>query len=310
MNLHQLRVLSALISRGSYTAAAEHLHLTQPAVSQQIKALEASCGVRLVERANNRIVPTHAGEVLHRYAISMLHLEEEAMHALEELRAGGRGRFIVGANTTGGMYIIPPLIAAYRESNPDTEIVLKIDYTEAICQQIAARSLDVGFVGGHITDRRFNIEPVTPDRLVLIVAPSHPLAQLPRVSVGDLAHEPFIVARYGSSTRRLIETRLKDHGVSLRVGMEQGGTEDIKKAVESGLGVAMVSQWSVLREVSAGYLKQLEIEGLDLSRHYEMITHKSRYYSPAAESFMAFAREEAPKLKFADVLKRPAVARV
>lgn len=305
MNLHQLRVLSTLINRGSYTAAAEKLHLTQPAVSQQIKALEASCGVRLVERANNRVVPTHAGEVLQRYAISMLHLEEEALHALEELREGGRGRFLVGANTTGGMYIVPPIIAAYREANPETEIILKIDYTEAICNQVAARSLDVGFVGGHIADRRFNVEQVTLDKLVLIAAPSHPLADRPSITISDLAQEPFILARYGSSTRRLIESRFKDHGVTLRVGMEQAGTEDIKKAVEAGLGVAMVSQWSVLREVSAGYLRQIEIEGLDLPRYYEMITHKGRYYSPAAESFMAFARQAAPKLRFADVLKRP-----
>ncbi len=305
MNLHQLRVLSTLISRGSYTAAAEKLHLTQPAVSQQIKALEASCGVRLVERANNRVVPTHAGEVLHRYATSMLHLEEEAHHALEELRAGGRGRFLVGANTTGGMYIIPPLIATYREAHPETEIILKIDYTEAICTQVATRSLDVGFVGGHIVDRRFNVEQITPDKLVLIAAPSHPIVDRTSVTISDLAQEPFILARYGSSTRRLIESRFKDHGVTLRVGMEQGGTEDIKKAVEAGLGVAMVSQWSVLREVSAGYLRQIEIEGLDLPRHYEMITHKSRYYSPAAESFMEFARQEGPRLRFADVLRRP-----
>ncbi len=305
MNLHQLRVLSTLIDRGSYTSAAEHLHLTQPAVSQQIKALETSCGVRLVERANNRVVPTHAGEVLQKYADSMLHLEEEALHALADLRVGNRGRFVVGANTTGGMYIVPPLIAAYRELNQDTEIILRIDYTEAIVSQIAARSLDVGFVGGHISDRRFNVEPVTLDRLVVIAAPSHPITQLPHITVSDIARETFILARYGSSTRRLIEGKFKDHGVVLRIGMELGGTEDIKKGVESGLGIAMVSQWSVLREVGAGYLRQLDVEGWDIPRNYEMVTHKGRYFSPAVESFLAFAREEAPKLKFADVLKRP-----
>ncbi len=304
MNLHQLHVLSALISRGSYTAAAEHLHLTQPAVSQQIKALEASTGVRLVERANNRVVPTHAGEVLHKYATSMIHLEQEALHALGELKAGAGGRFVVGANTTGGMYIVPPLINAYREQNPDTEVVLRIEGTEALCQAIASRSLDVGFVGGHISDRRFNVEPLVPDRLVLIASPSHPLASEPLVTVEMLASEKFVVARYGSTTRRLIETRLKEHGVTMHIGMELAGTEDIKKAVESGLGVAMVSQWSVLREVSAGYLRQIDLAGVDFTRSYEMITHRNRYYSPAAESFMAYAREKAPRLSFASVLGR------
>ncbi len=306
MNLHQLRVLAALISRGSYTAAAEHLHLTQPAVSQQIKALEASCGVRLVERANNRIVPTYAGEVLHKYAVSMLHLEEEAMHALAELRAGGRGRFVVGANTTGGMYVIPPLLAAYREANPDTEVVLRIAGTEDICAQIAARSLDVGFVGGHVSDRRFNVEPIVPDKLVLIVSPGHRLAQASYVTLEELSSEPFILARYGSTTRRLIESRFRDHGISIRVGMELAATEDIKKAVEAGLGVAVVSQWSVVRELSTGYLKQIEIAGLDLTRHFEMISRKNRYYSPATESFMQYVREYGPSLTFASVLQRPA----
>lgn len=305
MNLHQLRVLSVLITRGSYTAAAEHLHLTQPAVSQQIKALETACGVRLVERANNRVVPTHAGEVLHKYAISMLHLEEEAEHALAELRAGGRGRFVVGANTTGGMYIAPPLLSSYRENNPDTEVVLKIAGTEDILTAIASRSLDVGFVGGHISDKRFNVEPVVPDKLVLIASPFHKLARQSYITLDKLAEEPFITARYGSTTRRLIESRFKDHGINFRIGMELAATEDIKKAVEAGLGIAVVSLWSVLREVNAGYLRQIEIEGLDLTRDFEMITRKDRYYSPAMEGFMEFIREHGPKLTFASVLQRP-----
>ncbi|MDQ3856118.1 MAG: LysR substrate-binding domain-containing protein, partial [Chloroflexota bacterium] len=218
MNLHQLHVLVALIDRGSYTAAAEHLHLTQPAVSQQVKALETSCGVRLVERANNRVLPTHAGEVLYKYALSMLHIEQEALHALEDLKAGGRGRFVVGANTTGGMYIVPPLLAAYREANPDTEIVLRIEGTEAILAAIASRSLEMGFVGGPVLDRRFRVEPLVPDRLVLIAAPSHRLARQNYVALEQLAEERFIVARYGSTTRRLIESKFKEQGITLRIG--------------------------------------------------------------------------------------------
>jgi len=304
MNLHQLHVFVALVERGSYTAAAEHLHLTQPAISQQIKALENSSGIRLVERSNNRIVPTHAGEVLHKYALSMLHIEQEALHAIDDLKAGGRGRFVVGANTTGGMYVAPPLIAAYRELNPDTEVVLRIEGTEAICAAIAARSLEIGIVGGPVSDRRFHVEPLVPDRLVLIAPPGHPLALQDVVRVEDLAQQHFITARYGSTTRRLIESKFKEQGVTLRIGLELSATEDIKKAVESGLGLAVVSQWSVLREVAAGYLRQLDIEDLDLTRYYEMITHRSRYYSPAAESFMEFTRKRAPGLTFANVLKR------
>lgn len=306
MNLHQLRVFAALVSRGSYTAAAEHLHLSQPAISQQVKALETSCGVRLVERRSNRVEPTHAGEVLLKYASSILHLESQAEHALEEIRSGQRGRFVLGANTTGGMYIVPPIIAAYREQHPETEVILRIDGTELLVGAVASGSVDIAVVGGPITDRRLNVEPVVPDKLVLIAAPTHPLAGSSSVQISSLADVPFVVARYGSTTRRLIETKLRQHGVTLRIAMEMAGTEDIKKAVEAGLGVAVVSQWSVLREVSAGYLRQVEILGADMTRHYEMLTHKHRYFAPAAEGFLAFMRQYGPKLTFPHLVQRGA----
>lgn len=306
MNLHQLRVFAALASRGSYTAAAEHLHLSQPAISQQVKALETACGVRLVERRSSRVVPTHAGEVLLKYASSILHLEAEAEHALEEIRSGQRGRFIVGANTTGGMYIVPPVIAAYREQHPETEVILRIDGTEVLIGAVASGSIDLAFVGGPIVDRRLNVEQIVPDKLVLIAAPTHPLAAAQTVQITSLVDVPFVIARYGSTTRRLIETKFRQHGVALRIAMEMAGTEDIKKAVESGLGVAVVSQWSVLREVAAGYLRQVDIAGADMTRHYEMLTHKHRYFSPAAEGFLAFARQHGPKLTFPHLVQRGA----
>ncbi|ACZ42537.1 transcriptional regulator, LysR family [Thermobaculum terrenum ATCC BAA-798] len=303
MNLNQLRVLVALINRGSYTAAAEQLHLSQPAVSQQIKALETACGVPVVERVDGKIVPTYAGEVLYRYAQSMLHIEEEAQHALAGIKAGVKGRFVVGANTTGGMYITPPLIAAYRKNHPETEIIFRIEGTESLLAALANRLLDLAIVGGPVTDKKLKAEPILPDRVVLITSPHHPLSSRQQIRAQDLANERFIIARYGSTTRRLIESRLRHKGVNLHIAMEMAGTEDIKKAVEAGLGVAMVSQWSVLREVAAGHLRQIEIVDLDIRRDYVMVTNPARYYTPAAEDFMDFVRQYAPQLKPSNILK-------
>lgn len=290
MNLHQLRIFCTVAERGHVTRAAAELLLTQPAVSLQIKSLEKALGLPLFERTGSKLRLTQAGEVLYRAAVTMLHAKEEAQRAIAEFRSGTRGKLIFGAGTTGGMYVLPAVLRAYRALFPDTEIVLHIGTTDQILEKLLQAVLDLGLVGGPIEDRRFATEPIGTDELVLIASPSHPIAEFRTVTLKELGGMPFILPEPGSRTRQLVEQRLREAGVALRVAMQLPGTEGVKKAVEANLGVGVVSRYAVERECVLGALHIVPVQGWHLTRPIELVFLKQKYFSPLGERFRDFAR--------------------
>jgi len=290
VNFHQLEIFYAVVQRQSITAAAADLHLTQPAVSLQIKALEKGLGVPLLERGGSKLRLTQAGEALYRCAVSILHSRDEAQRSIAELSAATKGKLILGANTTGGMYVLPRIVRAFKELYPQTEVIFQIESTEWIYEKILQNVVDMALVGGPTEDRRFGVEPICLDHLVLIVSPSHPFARNGRVSLKDLKTQPCILPLQGSRTRQLVERKLKEAGVILRVTMQLPGTEAVKKAVEANLGIGFVSRYAVERECSLGDLKIIAVDRFDLTRRMELIYRRQKYFSPVAERFRQFAR--------------------
>ncbi len=289
MNIHQLQIFYAVVQRRSITAAASDLHLTQPAVSLQVKALENNLGLPLLERGGPKLRLTQAGEALYRCAVSILHAKDEAERAIGELSAATKGKLILGANTTGGMYILPQIVRAFKELYPQTEVIFQIESTEWLYEKILQNVVDMGLVGGPTEDRRFGVEPICLDHVALIVSPSHPFSCLAKVSLKDLKPEPCILPLQGSRTRQFVERRLKAAGVTLRIVMQLPGTEAVKKAVEANLGIAFVSRYSVENECTLGKLKIIDIERVDLTRHIELIYRKQKYFAPVAQRFREFA---------------------
>jgi DNA-binding transcriptional LysR family regulator len=290
VNFHQLEIFYAVVQRKSITAAASDLHLTQPAVSLQIRALEKNLGLPLLERGGQKLRVTQAGEALYRCAVSILHAKDEAERAIAELGAATKGKLILGANTTGGMYVLPRIVRAFKELHPQTEVIFQIESTEWLYEKILQNVVDMGLVGGPTEDRRFGVEPICLDHLVLVVSPSHPFARFGKVPLKELKTQPCILPLQGSRTRQLVERKLKEAGVTLRVTMQLPGTEAVKKAVEANLGFGFVSGYAVERECSLGDLKIITVDRLDLSRHMELIYRRQKYFSPVAERFRQFAR--------------------
>lgn len=290
MNLRHLKIFCTIAQRRSVTAAAADLLLSQPAVSLQLKALEKELGLPLFERGGPRLRLTHAGEVLYRSAVSILSAKDEAERALTELRDGTKGRLILGAGTTGGLYVLPRIVRAYTTLWPETEIVLQIGTTDQILEKLLQNVLDMGVVGGPIQDRRFTVETICTDELVVIAAPCHPIASLAKVTLKDLGGVPFIVPEAGSGTRQLVERRLREAGVPLRIAMQLPGTEGVKKAVEAGLGVGMVSRFAIEAECLAGVLQIIPVESWRLTRSMSLVYRSQKYFSPARERFREFAK--------------------
>ncbi len=290
MNLHHLRIFYTVAQRRSITAAAEELLLSQPAVSLQIKALEKQLGLALFQRGGSKLRLTQAGEVLYRSAVSILHAKDEAERAITELRDGTKGRLILGAGTTGGMYVLPRIVQAYKGLWPETDILFQIGTTDQILDKLLQNVLDMGLAGGPIEDRRFMVEPVCADELVLIAAPSYPGLPREQVALKDLGGLPFLVPEAGSMTRQLVERQFREAGVPLRIAMQLPGTEGVKRAVEAGLGVGMVSRYAVENECQTGVLRRVPIEGWRLTRTMNLIYRAQKYFSPVGERFREFAK--------------------
>ena len=295
MNLHQLEIFYAVAQRLNISAAAADLRLTQPAVSLQVKALEKSLGTRLLDRSGTKLSLTQAGEALYRCAVSVLHAKDEALRSIAELSAATKGKLILGANITGGMYLLPRIVRSFKESYPQTEVLFEIETTDRICERVLQNALDMGVVGGPTEDRRFGVEPICLDPIAMIVSPTHPLAKRHAISVRELNDHACILPAQGSRTRQLVERKLRGAGVNPQVVMQLFGTEAVKKAVEANLGVGFVSGYAVERECILGELKVVKLKGLKLTRSMELIYRKQKYFSPVAQRFREFVHAYAEK---------------
>ena len=296
MKLEQLRVYKEVASRGSFTAAAEALMMSQPGASLQVKALEAHFGVRLLDRTATGVKLTEAGAVVLDAVTTILAETERVERLVADIRGARSGRIVVAANTTGGMYVVPPVIAAFREAQPEVEIVLQIESTERIYERVEQSIVDVALVGGPNDPERFLVRRFCADQLVLIAHPGYPLAPQGAVSLSDVARAELILPEVGSRMRALVEQTFRDARLAIRAKLVVSGTEAIKRAVASRLGVGFVSVFAVTEEVRAGILRIVTVRNADLSRDYEIIARRDRYVSPALAAFTEFALEQGTRL--------------
>ena len=293
MNLRQLHVFASVVKHMSVSLAAEELFITQPAVSQQIRGLEQQLGLKLFERTPNGLLLTEGGEAIHPHVQAILASQARIDHVVAEQRGATRGHLAVAANTTGGMYVVPAMLRAFREAHPEAEIVLQVHSTDRICERLLQNLLDVAVVTGPVEVGSVVVADLCEDELYLIVSPSHPFAARATVSRQEVAAEPFVVPEPGSRTRRLIQRAIESHGLKLQIAMQLPGTEEVKKAVESNLGVAMVSKHAVTRELELGALHRVTVHDLEIHRPIQSLHRRGRRLSPIARHFLAFAAEYA-----------------
>lgn len=291
-DLRHLRTFAAVAERGSFSAAADALGITQPAVSQQIQALEREIGEPLIDRSGRGARLTERGRSVHRHAQRMLALDEEFTR---ELRAGDgelAGSLVVGSSTGLGEQVLPLLLGDFRREHPRVAVTLRVEATGTVVQRVADRELELGVVGAELPHRSLVYEPFLRDRIVLAVPPGHRFAGR-TVSLEELCAEPLIVMQQGAGVRTVIEDELRRAGVrprDLRVEMELGLQESVKAAVEAGYGVSFVSQLAVRRELSLGTLATAEVDGIDPVRDFSTVRPAGRPPGRLAEAFLAWSR--------------------
>lgn len=291
MDLWQLKVFKKVLDLEGFSKAAEAVHLTQPTVSSHIRDLEEHFGCRLVDRMGRKAVPTKAGELLYEHTCRILQMAEHTETALAEFLGKIGGEISVGGSTIPGGYILPSLIGDFTKVYPQVHIRVHVGDTEQIINDIFALKLDFGIVGAETDKSRILQKPLITDEMRLIVRADHRWASRKSVSMEELTDEPFILREQGSGTLKSLAKNLEQEGYSLesfKVAAELGSTASVIQGIKSGIGISVLSPIAVSDELRSGSLKALSINGLDLTRHFYLTTHKDRTPSPACRAFMDY----------------------
>jgi len=290
VDIRGLEVFLSVAKHLNYTRAGEELNLSQPSVSIRIKQLENELGMKLFEQLGKKVALTDAGLLLVSHARRVIAAIQDAKQALEELQGLERGSLRIGASTTPGMYLIPQIIARFKERYPKIEVHLGIKDTKQVEEGVIRNEFDFGFVGGHLVGDEVDVLAWVTDQLVLVVGPKHPLAKKKSIKAEDLRKEKFILRELGSATRSTIASHLQKSSLAVQTVMEMENPESVKKAVQSGLGIAFISKFAVEIELRAKTLVAVRIHGLDIRRELKIVHRKDKHLSRAAQTFISMAQ--------------------
>lgn len=290
---HKLKVFCTVAETKSFSKTSEIIHLTQPAVSLQIQALEEIYESKLFDRSSASINLTPSGEILYRYSKEILALYAELGKEIGKITGLIKGSITIGASTTIGNYILPSVIVAFKKNHPKIKINVLVGNTKKILDLLHAAVIDFGFVEGEPTRHKIKVDPFISDEMALIIPTVHPWAKKKFISVLEVTKEPFIMREEGSGTRQMIEKYLAGHGINindLRISLVLGSTEAIKDAVEGGMGVSIMSRWAAKKEVKYGSLKLLTIKDEKMMRNFSLVMPKDAIVPHAADEFLSYVK--------------------
>ncbi|MEK3730994.1 MULTISPECIES: LysR family transcriptional regulator [unclassified Paenibacillus] len=295
MNFHQLHIFYTVATAGSFSAAAQALHMSQPAVTMQVQALEEYFGTKLLHRSTKHMELSEAGRTLLPFARRSLELSRETDAAMAAFSSSLQGRLQLGASLTIGEYVLPRLLGPFGREYPDISIMLKVMNTTQILDEIASHQLNFGLIEAPVDHPDMMLDAVMEDELKLIVPADHPLAQQDgEVMLEDVLAYPFVLREKGSGTRQVMEDVLHERGIdpgSVRTVMELGSTGAVKSAVEEGLGITMLSTSTVKHETALGLVKMIDIADASFKRKFYAIQLKSALLPMSAMTFLSYLRK-------------------
>ena len=287
-----MRVFITVADKKNFSKAAKALSLTQPAVSFQIQTLEQYYQTMLFDRVNRHVKLTSAGELLLDYAVHMNNLQAELERNMQQLTGHVKGELLVGASTTIGEYILPYVVGAFKQEYPDVNATIQIMNTNDIAENVNNKSFDLGIIEGPV-ELTENMESIAflEDELVLAIPSNHPFATKESITLEELKTLPYITREPGSGSRLIFEQALIDADFDiedLNIVMELGSTTSIKSAIMGGLGISTISKWAIQDLVRTGKVVALNIEGLTLTRNFNILLNNEKFQSEATGKFLDF----------------------
>lgn len=294
--LPQLLVFEAIARHGSFTRAAEELHLAQPTVSGHIRKLTDTVGVPLLEQVGKRVHPTTAGRELYAACREIFRTLEGVEDALGDLRGLASGTLRV-ASGTAGKWLATRLLTAFGAAHPEVEVSLRVNSRQELLARLADNADDLYLLANPPADDEIVAQRILPNPLVALARADHPLVRESALPLARFAREPLLIREPGSGTRMVAERLFASHGLTPRVRMELGSDEAIVEAIAAGAGVSILSRHSVRHLNGHGQISVLGVEGFPLESHWHFVYPVGRQLSFAAQSFLDLARKEAHRLE-------------
>lgn len=309
LTLRQLKVFEAVARHLSFRRAAEELHLSQPAVSMQIKQLESNVDLPLFDHVGKKVFLTEAGHEMFHYSRAIAGLLDEADGVIEQLKGARRGKLALSVASTVN-YFAPALLGTFCQRFPDITISLDVTNRETLLRQLSENEADLVIMGQPPEGDELEAGAFMDNPLVVIAPPNHPLAGKKNIPMKRLQDETFLVRERGSGTRGATERFFNQHGIQLNTGMEISSNEAIKQSVQAGLGLGLLSRDTLEMELALNKLVLLDVEGFPIVRHWYVMHRRAKRLSPVAQAFKQFLLEEANTLLHPDLLgSRPSGAK-
>ncbi|QCR32507.1 LysR family transcriptional regulator [Lysinibacillus sp. SGAir0095] len=296
----QLHVFVTVAEMKNFSRAAEKLHMTQPAVSQYIQSFERTMGAKLLDRSNKIVQLNQAGEIVYHHAKEILGLYTKMHYLIDDLANKPSGPLSIGASYTFGEYVLPDIIAKMHDKYPLITPTISIGNTKDIANLVLGHQLDVGIVEGEFSNKNLLIEPFAEDLLYLVTSSTHRLAQKNNeIDSTELEEETWIVRENGSGTREVTEKMFKLCKMTPQKTLEFGSTQLIKESVEAGLGVSLLSYWTIRKECSMGSLSVINLNYLPIKRNFSVVL-RSPFQTKALQVFLELLRESKEIPNFTD----------
>ncbi|RMD82964.1 MAG: LysR family transcriptional regulator [Candidatus Dadabacteria bacterium] len=293
MHIETLKIFCDVVENQSFSQAASQNYITQSAVSQQIRGLEERYGKRLLERRRGSVRPTAAGEILHRAAREILHLFNEMEAELQGLSNVVTGSVRVGTVHSVGLYLLTEPLKAYFADFPHVNVYLEYDRASHVYEQVLRGNVDLGIVAYPTARARITVLEFRTDRLVVVCAPDHPLAEHREVRLEALDGEKFVGFEKGIPTRQALDRMFEERGIHVEYVAELDNIEMVKRLVEVGAGVAIIPEKACVHEVAGGSLVKVELGERALTRPIGIIHRTGKHFSPAAEKFIEYLQRGA-----------------
>jgi DNA-binding transcriptional LysR family regulator len=297
MDIHQLKVFTSVFKNKSFSRASEDLHLTQPTISNHIKALEDEFDCKLFDRLGRSIIPTREAEVLYSHSMEIIEKANNLKEAIGQMKKEPTGKLLVGASTIPGVYLMPQMMKEFQKRYPSISFQILISDSKGIIDSIARHELLLGIVGAKLGDENIKYISFVEDELIVVSSPS--LIKKDMLTLEELIELPIVIREEGSGTRRETEKFLESKGLSFnnfKISGIFGSTDAVKQAVKTGLGISILSKFSVTDELKNNILGEIKLLDTQMKRRFYIVTHRKRTLPFAYERFLEHLMSESKNL--------------
>jgi LysR family transcriptional regulator, low CO2-responsive transcriptional regulator len=304
LNLNKLEIFATVVRTGSFSAAAQQLLMTQPAVSQHIHDLEASLGTRLFERGRRGVTLTPAGTQLHEYTRAIFELVAQAENAITDVGNLAAGQMQIGATPGISVYLLPDPIQQFHSRYPKLQVSVQTGITPQILEDLRLGKLDLGLIEGELdaaVDTVLGVQMLDVVEQWVVVGPQHPWWGRAEVAIAELNGQTFVLRQRHSQTRIWLEGVFQQHRLHPRIAAEFDNVESIKRTVINGTSITVLPDYAVQHEVEMGRLWLLHVAGRPLQRTLKVVWNRETYTSPVARAFLEYLQRYLPHLDVAGI---------